>query len=121
MSNDYLLLTPTAVTLTDVLRAVRDVPDATLRADSSENFAVLIRNSDHTPLLWCTGSMLIADWDETLRLLPREMFTPPSQHLVYWTELHSPSSAPELAGSTAMKLAADLQGWAAHLEGDAHE
>ena len=99
MSFDYLLMTASPVGTEDGAMAFAMV--------------VLVRPSDggdEEPLLWISPSQLMQDWNEVLRLLP-EGPQPPSRHLVYWTELHSPSSMPETAERVAHSLAAAMGGW----------
>lgn len=114
MSFDYLLMTASPVGTEDGAMAFADFdPGCLLRADSTGTMVVLVRPSDggdEEPLLWISPSQLMQDWNEVLRLLP-EGPQPPSRHLVYWTELHSPSSMPEIAERVAHSLAAAMGGW----------
>lgn len=117
MSNDYLLMTPTPVTLADALQTLSDMEGTTLRPDHTNTCAVLVRDADQKPLLWLSSSVLISDWHEVLRLLPAT-HQPPSRHLIYWTEIRSPSTEPYLVERVAAQLAIDLKGWSTPMAGN---
>lgn len=118
MSTDYLLMTASPLGLDDSAAAFAEIsPDSLLRTDNTNTMAVLVHQLDEQPILWITPSRLITDWNEVTRLLP-ENSRPPSQHLVYWTELHGPSSAPKTAERIALSLARIMDGWAAPFSGE---
>jgi hypothetical protein len=111
MSIDHLLMTPSPLGLDESAEALAGIePDCLLRTDDTDTMVVLVHQLEGQPLLWITPSRLITDWNEVTRLLP-ENSQPPSRHLVYWTELHGPSSAPETAGRIARSLARIMDGW----------
>ena len=117
MSTDHLLMTATPLGLDDSAVALADIdPDSLLRTDDTDTMAVVVHSLDEQPMLWITPSRLITDWNEVMRLLPADS-QPPSRHLVYWTELHSPSSAPEPAGRIAQALAVIMEGWTVPFSG----